>query len=527
MIDRDHRLDFDRWGSELFNLHLFRSIFIHVALMLAFILTLIGPQLNPLNAQETLSVYQYLTEIIKDHPQIEMKRFEVKAQNALWQSTLEKFSFNLNSQLAYNKDSTQLPKPVVFLGSNLNQFNNEKYQFNVTLSRPFQLGSTLSLDMTQIYTQTNNPFRNCIPGLPSDQCFEQRLTLRYTQSLLQGRGEDVTTALQKQAQADIEVKKAQMKLQSIQLLESCLGYYLRANLAQKKASIQEQNLKLVQEELLKNEEKVKLGALASNELSIFKLAVEQNQQNLSLQIQSLSQSQTQMLECVPSQKNASDTFEIMPTTFELKDTLVQLEASVYLHPQIQVIDSQIKSIQTQFPMLENLQLPKLDLDVFVSAGGLGDQWSDGAQRISNPDQQNRFYGATLTFQKALSDEALERKKQAFLNWKALENQKQAQSKTLTSNLRQAYIRYQGAERQIELKKSVLKIAQTHEQQIQEKLAVGRGLSFELIDAQERILQAQMAIEESLTEKQLALMSVWALSSQLLDRLGIVLDETKN
>ncbi len=505
----------------MFNLHFLGSILIYIYL------ACICLQSNPLLAQskeESLSVYQYLTQIIQDHPQIEMKRFEIKAQNALWQSTLEKFNFNLSSQLAYNKDSTQLPKPVVFLGSNLNQFNNEKYQFNVTLSRPFQVGSTLSLDMTQIYTQTNNPFRNCIPGLPSDQCFEQRLTLRYTQSLLQGRGEDVTMALQKQAQAEIEVKRAQMKWQSIQLLETCLGHYVRANLAQKKVLIQSQNLKLVQEEFLKNEEKVKLGALANNELSIFKLSVEQNQQNLSLQIQSQAQSQTQMLECIPSQQNADQTYQIIPTSFELKDSLAQLEGSIALHPQIQVIDSQIKSIQTQFPMLDNLQLPKLDLDVFVSAGGLGDQWSDGAQRITNPDQQNRFYGATLTFQKALSDEAIERKKQAFLNWKALESQRQSQNKTLTSNIRQAYIRYQGAEKQIELKQSVLKIAQTHEQQIKDKLAVGRGLTFELIDAQERILQAQMAIEESQTEKQLALISIWALSSQLLDRLGITLDE---
>ncbi len=495
-------------------------------------------------SQKSLTIDAYLKKILEKHPMIRFRKFDIQSQNQLWLAGLEKFNLNLNAQLSYNKDQTNLPKPAQILGSLIDQFNNEKYQATMGISRPFQIGSTLSFDLVEAYTKTNNPFRNCILGVPSDQCFEQRLTIRYTQPLLQGSGKEVVLAQQNQQKADIQVKEKQLALQVLQTLETCLNAYLQAELAQKRIEVQRENLNIAQEELNKNKAKVDLGVLAIHDLSLFELNLEQSQQSLLLLQQQFNQGLMLVNECMvyhdqtnerkQEDQQALESYAIAQQAhdfqqllsfvfpdFSLTQNLADLEDQILKHPQIELIEAQIQSLKTQFPLLENLKLPKLDLDVFVSAGGLGQEITDSFNSI-NPDKQNRFYGATLTFQKPLSDEAKIRYQQALINLKSLEEQKNAQTQILITKLRQAFIRYQGAVKQIKAKEEVLKLSIKNQQGIQQKFQFGRALAFEVLDSNERLLQAKLSKEESLIEKKLALVAIWIASVQVFERFGLML-----
>ena len=109
------------------------------------------------------------------------KRFEVDAARWGFKASREILAPQLSGTLDLSDDLVTLPNPLEM--GKPTPFETRRYNAEVRWVKPLQWGTRLGFGLRQGQIETTNPFRNCVPGVISEQCYDSSVTLSLTQPL--------------------------------------------------------------------------------------------------------------------------------------------------------------------------------------------------------------------------------------------------------------------------------------------------------------------------------------------------------
>ncbi len=480
-------------------------------------LIMVGVGLITPAVAEPLRLEMVVRQGLKRQSSIKAKKFELQGAQAGVRAAQNLFALQLNGTLDLSDDLVTIPNPLEM--GRRTGIETQRYGAELGLSQALKWGTVLGFGIRQNQIQTTNPFRNCVPGIISEQCYESTLSLRLNQALLRGRSAQANTSELTSARQELRLKQLQIHLESKREIQTIASLYLQVSLAEAQLTLEKEQLALLEKQIKDAKERVKLGVLAPSE--IFSLTANEAQKK-----QSLARARGQANEArqLLSQKVAQDIQEVAyPTDWFNQARISEALAYPIKRSWTESIESKVLKLMTaqlksRLLPLEDAQRAKLDLGLVWSQSGLGEALSDALKAL--PDNESRFYGISLSYTQTLSGRAEAQSAQL----KAQIQAQQASELKLHEDLQQ---RWSKLRQQLKLKQELLELSneaviamQKSAQASEERFKAGRSTLFEVLDQQNRTFATQtqgVAIKHEIAQ---TLIEIWALNDELLQRFGL-------
>ena len=473
------------------------------------------------SAPQRLNLNTLIRDVIDQHPSARAKRFEVDAARWGFKASQETLAPQLSGTLDLSDDLATLPNPLEM--GRRTPFETRRYSAEIRFVKPLQWGTRLGFGLRQGQIETTNPFRNCIPGIISERCYDSSLTLSLTQPLLRGKSAEANLAPERLATAQLKASRAALRGEVRRLVERAVNAYLQLSLSQARLQLEKRELALTQRQLSEAQERLKAGVIAASDLLPLRGALAQRQQTL-ITAQAQVREAYAQLNALTSDRligEASLPREILAPT--LARPLIQLEEPPLerQHPDLLALEAGIDQLLTQRLTQRDQERPQLDLALVWSQSGLGEEFTEALKAL--PNNESRFYGVTLSYNQPISDQPQHLTAQ-------LESQIRARRAERESLLRQLRLSWSNAcaqllegERSLRWSREAAQAAIGSAEASRERLAAGRGTQFEALELQSRAFAAQTQIliaEHEVAQRVLTLLS---LSGQLLPRFGVEVD----
>ena len=469
----------------------------------------------------TMSLEHVLQQSLSVHPSVKARIFDIQAAQQGLTAAQGLFDLSLTSTLDIADDLVTIPNPIE-MGART-PIETQRYSAELNLSQPLRWGTVLGFGMRQSQIETTNPFRNCVPGIISDQCYESTLTLSINQPLLRGRSSRANLSEERRAQLEVKRVRNQLKIELVQQAQRIASTYLQMTLAQSQLELDRQHLTLIEKRIAEAEERIKLGMLAQTEIYTLKAALSQRLQNVELTTSRVSESRLALKEQCQMPIGEVEFPRQWFTPLRINGALsYPLDRSWLSDPQVLAISMIIQQLEVQKEPLIDAQKSKLDVGLIWSQSGLGEKLNDALGTL--PDNESRFYGVSLSYTQTISDRA-----EALSAQLAAQIQVQeAEKKALIQQLKISWIR---ALSQLKTQKQQLAFAQEAKQfttlsaqAAYERFQEGRGTLFEVLELQNQAFISQtqvIAIEHEIAQR---VIDLWALNDELLERFGVVIDD---
>ena len=191
-----------------------------------------------------------------------------------------------------------------------NTFVSERSNSNIGIQKGFLTGTNVSLDWRNALNDTNSLRANFDPSLRSN------LTLRVTQSLLQGFGRDVNSRNIRIAKNNREVSDLAFETQVIATVTQVQNLYWDLVSFRAEARSREEDLRLAQKLYEDNKRRVEIGVLAPIEIVRAEAEVASREQDLTLAVTRVQLQETTIKNAVSKNGLASPSIldvEIVPT----------------------------------------------------------------------------------------------------------------------------------------------------------------------------------------------------------------------
>lgn len=465
------------------------------------------------------SLQELIESSLKSHPGVKARRFEIEAAQRGLLAAKGMFDLQLNGDLDLMDDLVTIPNPLE-MGART-PIGTQRYSAELRLSQPLRWGTILGFGLRQSQIETTNPFRNCVPGIISDRCFESTLTLTLNQPLMRGRSAAANTSEEMNANVVIDGAKAQLRLELTRQVQAIAQFYVQLSLAQTQYHLEQEQLTLTERRLQEAKERLKLGLVAESDLYPLEAALAQREQGVMAALGRVEDVQAQLkalsglkVERVRFPQLWLEDDRLMALTPEL--TSAQLEAN----PQVSVLRATTQQLEVRREPLRDAERSQLNLGLVWSQSGLGEALGDALDAL--PNNESRYYGVTLRYTQALSDRAEHQSAQ-------LEAQLRASALDREALLRDLRLQWERQVTQIHRNRRLLSLAtaaqtataRNHEA-ASAKLNEGRATLFEVLELQNQSLASQtqrLAIEHEIAQ---ALLELWAINGELLDRFGLAL-----
>lgn len=456
--------------------------------------------------------------VASQHPAARAQRFEVEASRYGLKASQESFAPQLTGSFELSDDLATLPNPL--MGGARTPYETRRYLAELRLIKPLEWGTQLSVGVRQGLVETTNPWRNCIPGVVSEQCYDSSLNLSLTQPLLRGRSARANRALEYGARAQLSSSEARLRSEVTQLVERIARAYLQVSLARAQLTLEERDLKLTERQLAEGEARLKAGVISPSDLSPLLGAVAQRQQSLSVARARLEEASLVLRELtgepIPSVHFPRALFDL-----ERARALLALKSPPFErdHPDVLALDHTIAQLKARQPALRDQERPQLDLSIVWSQSGLGEALSDSLSALPNND--SRFYGLTLSYAQALSPRAQLERAQLEAQLQARRADREALLRQLNGLWSRAQAGVTHGERSLKWARVSARVAAESARSANLKWRSGRGTQFEALELQTRALSAQT--QALITRHQVAehVLTMLSLSGELLARFGII------
>ncbi|MEE2645191.1 MAG: TolC family protein [Myxococcota bacterium] len=426
-----------------------------------------------------------LAALTERHPRLQELRARLDGELAKVESAETRFDPSLELKL----DLTDERVTVQDMSGSVRPFDTQRLSAEAALQKPLSWGGQLRLSLNQSRLDTDNPFRSCVPGVTSDICFESRLQLQLTQPLLRGRGAVNESALRQAAAVKSAEDAAQQEALEELVLSVAQGY---AALAEAEARERVQTTSLAQSErrLEEGELRVEAGVLAAGELSGLRFGVAQAKRALS---------EARRVRAEASAQLSQLTHEVPSGETEaLSAVLIPPDAPLEELPSMRRFHFQLKALEAEQLVLEDALKSQLDLGLVWSQSGLGVESGEALRQL--PQNQSRFYGVTLSYQRPLSNRADAELRVIRARVRALEAQRSAEFVRLRESRRALRIQRDQQLRLIEESEAAVQAATEALRFEEERFQAGRSTTTSLRQAEQERLQAELTLRGSEIEK---------------------------
>ncbi|MAD60415.1 MAG: hypothetical protein CMH49_02730 [Myxococcales bacterium] len=448
---------------------------------------------------------------------IKVKRFELQGAQQGLKAAQDLFGLQFNGTLDLSDDLVTIPNPLEM--GRRTAIETQRYGAELGVSQALKWGTVLGFGLRQSQIQTTNPFRNCVPGIISEQCYESSLTLRLNQSLLRGSSAQANTSELQSARHELRLKEIQIHLESQREIKNIATLYLQLSLAEAQYALEKKQLALIERQLAEARERIKLGVLAPSEVFSLQAAKAQKKQGVA-RVKGNELEARLLL----SQKVEQDITDVIYpddwfSVARINEVLHYPKVRSWVQSlQYKALSLSTRQLETRLFPLEDAQKPQLNLGLVWSQSGLGEALSDSIQAL--PDNESRFYGISLSYTQTLSDRAEAQSAQL----KAQIQAQQSSEGKLEEDLQQTWTRLRN---QLILKKELLDLSkeaqvasQRSAEATEERFKAGRSTLFEVLEQQNQAFAAQTQIVIMKHDLAQVLIDIWALNDELLERFGL-------
>ena len=489
-----------------------------------------------------LTVKTFLELVLKNSTDVNLARVDVytaadqiTVAEAPFDPTL---SFGFNTFRSVTPESTQIGGAATLSSLTQNSFIN--YQQNLST------GQTVAAGFTASRSSTNSEFSFLNPNIVGT------LNFQVTQPLLQGRNNIARLGPLRIARTQLLITSSQSEARIEDTLAAAAGQYWDAVRARDTIAVLKQTLDLAQSSYDRDRKALDLGALA--ELDIYQSETQVAERNRDLiQAQYAYRAALDGLRRLIGADLTSDFRETPlvltddPSALPPKAGILPFEqalaSALKARPEMSAAEHRVEVDDLNARIARNLLLPRLDLTAQGLTTGLGGNQVAivGPLGITTPAVPGGFgdafgqalgfsypsYGASLQVslplhskaaQAQLADARVNRTRDGYA---ARQTQQQ-----ITLDVRQALNSLDLANASIEAAKRARDLAEKNVQAEQQKYELGSITAFEVLDSQSRLANAESALLNAYVGYQQAFVSYQRATAELLDGLGIILENPK-
>jgi len=468
-------------------------------------------------ARAPYPLQRVISGVVGRHPLAKARRFELQAEQSAYRASQTALDPTLSLDTQANHNLSTIADPTQ--GGALRGLTTKRYSSELTFTKPLQWGTQLSLGLSESLIDTDNPFNNCVPGLPSDKCYETRLSLRLTQPLLRGRSTEANLSVIKVAERALNLSKITVELEVTRLVFEASLAYAQLLLSEAQLELERREEALALRQLQENKTRVSAGVVADSELSALRLSLAQR-------TQARLEAERRMTEAEEALFSLSAERPTGPLS--LPSWVISgppngsLESGVDLtgHPELRLLDERVAQLDAQLAQRRDQALPELNAGLILSQSGLGEAFEESLKAL--PDNRSRFYGATISLQYPISDRAEQQLQELLARQAALREERSATLRRLEGDLARLRRARPALEAILISARRALNASRETVRAAEGRLEAGRATRFEVSQRQE----AARASELSVLQAQHALLthhlSALRLKGELLSTFGVEL-----
>lgn len=359
----------------------------------------------------------------------------------------------------------------------------------------------------------------------SDRSPEQQSTrfgVRLTQSLLEGLRPEVNLARVHQAELEVEASRAQLRAFVIALLRDVEIAYWQAALAQKNLAIVAESLALAEQEAEVARARVEVGELAAADDAIprAQLAIRQQARiDAEAALRSATLRLARSLGFDPSAELAiTDAVAIEPNA--IADPEPHRRLARQLRPDLEEARLRLEQNRLQTVVTANGLLPRLDVFVQLTKTGFGSSFGEAIEGLGDRTHE---VTAGLSFEQLLGNAAAEAQHlRATLQQERAARAVQNLESLARMDVDLALVEIERARQQIAASADTAAQQARVVEAERARLEVGEGTALLLAQAENALLQAQLAEAEAQVAYRIALVRLYAAEGSLLQRRGVEL-----
>ncbi|MCB9521933.1 MAG: TolC family protein [Myxococcales bacterium] len=468
-------------------------------------------------AAEPLSLTDALARALERDPGLRARAVRLKETQAAEQAALGRF--DLVGELSLDTSTDRFTARDQARNAQV-ALDTTRLTVDAALTQPLVWGTSVRLGWQQALTDTDNPFRNCVPGVSSDQCYESRLQLQLTQPLLRGFGRAVGEVSEARAQGDRAVARAEQAAAAEALAEQVTAAFVELAYAHAELQIRRQALALAQAQLDESKLRVEGGRLAAAELPVVAQAVARNARAVYLAEQALTDRRAELAEVVgPVAEDAVTALpEARPWADGDADDVATQAAQG--HPELAILDARIARQRAELIPLEDAARARLDLSLVAAQTGIDDE-GFGPAIAALPDNGSHFYGASLALQYPFANRAAEgRLAETRLAVERAALEREGQARAIQRGAAAAWRRVQSAETSEALSRQVAELARQTVEAERKRFDLGRSTNLAVLQVQQDAAEAELAVARAAADRLLALASLRRQTGRLLARHGL-------
>lgn len=387
---------------------------------------------------------------------------------------------------------------------------------DIALTEFLPTGTNIALGLRNNFNHTD---------LIGDQ-FNTRLGLTVTQSLLRGYGLDVNLASLHQAQLSTRISEYVLRGQAETLVSDIETAYWNYALALRQIEIQDEGLKVAEQQLSETQERINVGKLAEIELAAPQAQVAIQRENL---INARSAAETARLQLLrlmsPGDGSLFDRPLILTDIPEAPGVRLDpvenhIAVAELFRPDMNEARLQVKSGELQVVKTRNGLLPVLD--AFVTMGKTGYSQSLCGTFKDMFNQSSYDVQGGLTFQYPIGNRGPRATNlAAVLTKQQLEESLKNLQQSVELDVRDAYIEVLRTREQVAATAMTRKAQEAVYKGEVEKLAVGKNTSFQVSQAERDLVTAQINEIAAVVSHLKSFTQLYLLEGSLLERRGVL------
>ncbi len=383
------------------------------------------------------------------------------------------------------------------------------------LRRTFSTGTDVVLSAGHVAETSNRA-----PGQD-----EARLSLTFTQSLLQGGGRQVNLAAVRRAQAGLDISSAELHGYTEAVVAEVESAYWRFWLAERTIAIAAQALDVAEKQLSDIRQRIEVGQFARNEEPVAQAEVSRRRQTLIDAQADLTRRRLELFLLIAPAALPGPlhpvTAPVMPAVDE-DDTLeIRIQVAEVSRADLQEARLRLEQRRLDTYVTRNGLLPKLEIFAQLSKTGFG---PDASESWSDMGGDSYDVQAGVRFQRSLGHRA-ESARDAAARFRrdqadmAVENLRQR----IGAEVRIALNELERARRQIEASAETRRLQELTVTSEVERFQVGSGTALMVAQAQRDLLGSMIDEQRSLVQARQALLQLYLAEGSLLQRRGIRAD----
>lgn len=392
---------------------------------------------------------------------------------------------------------TDQPTATQLVGSQADQID-----FAGGVRIPLRTGGEATVQLPINRTETNNPFSTLNPSVTTD------LEISYSQPLLRNAGRWANTHRIRVAALQQGVEEARTKLEVIRQIAAADRAYWRLNAAQRELEVRQQQYELAREQLERAKRRVRAGDAAEIEITRAEEGVAERLEAIIVAQNDvrLRQRELKQIINVPGLELGSDaaitpTTEPDPVRYELEeDALVQTALDKRM--ELLELELQLTIDQSTIAFNRNQALPLFTVDYTYRINGLGGDLNESLDQLQEDDFNDQILGVSAEIPignraaKSVVQQAILERLQRLAT-------RELRRQEITQEVLDAIDSIRsGWQRVLAARQSSLLAARTVAAE-ERQFEVGMNTSTDVLDAQTRLAEAQLAEIDAVTEYQIA------------------------